>query len=39
MKKVYSNPELYVCTTETEMMTLTVQSSSEGNENIYFDWN
>lgn len=39
MKKVYSNPELYVCTAESEMMTLTVQSSSEGNENIYFDWN
>ena len=38
MKKVYSNPELYVCTAESEMMTLTVAGSAE-NDNMNFSWN
>ena len=37
MKKVYSNPELYVCTLESELMTLTVAGSAES-DNLNFSW-
>ena len=38
MKKVYSNPVLYVCTLESELMTLTVAGSAES-DNLNFSWN
>ena len=37
MKKVYSNPELYVCTLESELMTLTVAGRAES-DNLNFSW-
>ena len=37
MKKVYSNPELYVCTLESELMTLTVAGSAES-DNLTVSW-
>ena len=37
MKKVYSNPKMYICCLESELLTLTTASSAE-NENIIFGW-
>ena len=37
MKKVYSNPEMYVCCMESELMTLTVAGSAES-DNLNFSW-
>ena len=38
MKRTDSNPELYVCTLESELMTLTVAGSAES-DNMSFSWN